>query len=193
MSTTAIFGAGVMGETLLSGLIRSGQDVAELVITERRPDRVSELQGRYGVRILDNVAAAEEATTLVLVVKPQDMDTLLQEIHDAVRPGDLVVSLAAGITTAHLLRRQRPQLDVAILEPSANHFYQPGWTLVVGGVMRLEQAQAERTQGRLVVLPVQPAMPLPPLALITLAGQAPRPPLLDAFVPALRAAEARAG
>ena len=48
---------------------------------------------------------------------------------------------AAGITTAHLLRRQRPQLDVAILEPSADHFYQPGWTLVGGGVMRLEQTR----------------------------------------------------
>ena len=48
---------------------------------------------------------------------------------------------AAGITTAHLLRRQRPQLDVAILEPSADHDYQPGWTLVGGGVMRLEQTR----------------------------------------------------
>jgi sulfide:quinone oxidoreductase len=48
---------------------------------------------------------------------------------------------AAGITTASLLRRQRPQLDVAILEPSADHDYQPGWTLVGGGVMRIEQTR----------------------------------------------------
>ena len=48
---------------------------------------------------------------------------------------------AAGITTANLLRRQRTQLDVAILEPSADHDYQPGWTLVGGGVMRLEQTR----------------------------------------------------
>lgn len=48
---------------------------------------------------------------------------------------------AAGITTASLLRRQRPQLDVAILEPSGEHYYQPGWTLVGGGVMTLEQTR----------------------------------------------------
>lgn len=48
---------------------------------------------------------------------------------------------AAGITTANLLKRQRPQLDVAILEPSGEHYYQPGWTLVGGGVMRLEQTR----------------------------------------------------
>lgn len=47
----------------------------------------------------------------------------------------------AGITVANLLRRQRPGLDIAILEPSADHFYQPGWSLVGGGLMRLEQTR----------------------------------------------------
>jgi len=47
----------------------------------------------------------------------------------------------AGITVANLLRRQRPALDLAILEPSADHFYQPGWSLVGGGLMRLEQTR----------------------------------------------------
>ena len=57
--TVAIFGAGVMGETLLSGLLRAGRSADRLVITERRPDRVAELTDRYaGVRILDNVEAA---------------------------------------------------------------------------------------------------------------------------------------
>ena len=101
--TVAIFGAGVMGETLLSGLLRSGREPEQLVITERRPDRVAELTERYaGVRILDNVEAAELADVIVLVVKPQDMGGLLDEIADHVRPGNLVVSLAAGITTSFL-------------------------------------------------------------------------------------------
>ena len=102
MGTVAIFGAGVMGETLLSGLVRAGRSVDDLVITERRPERVAELREKYGVRILDNTEAAETADTLVLVVKPQDMAGLLEEISDHVRPGNLVVSLAAGITTDFL-------------------------------------------------------------------------------------------
>jgi sulfide:quinone oxidoreductase len=48
---------------------------------------------------------------------------------------------AAGITAANLLRRQRPGLDVAILEPSCEHDYQPGWTLVGGGVMTVDQTR----------------------------------------------------
>ncbi|KAB7746648.1 pyrroline-5-carboxylate reductase [Nostocoides sp. F2B08] len=99
----AIFGAGVMGETLLSGLLRAGRRAEDLVITERRPERIDELRDRYpGVRILDNVDAAELAEVLVLVVKPQDMAGLLLEISEHVRPGNLVVSLAAGITTQFL-------------------------------------------------------------------------------------------
>ena len=50
---------------------------------------------------------------------------------------------AAGITTANLLRRQRPSLEVAILEPSTEHYYQPGWTLVGGGVMTLNQTRRQ--------------------------------------------------
>lgn len=101
-SVVAILGAGVMGETLLSGLLRAGRPVDDLVVSERRPERVTELSERYGVRVLDNAEAAALAGTVVLVVKPQDMAGLLDEIRDHLAPGTLVVSLAAGITTRTL-------------------------------------------------------------------------------------------
>ena len=40
---------------------------------------------------------------------------------------------AAGATVASLLLKKRPDLDVAIVEPSETHWYQPAWTLVGGG------------------------------------------------------------
>ena len=48
---------------------------------------------------------------------------------------------AAGITVAARLKKARPALDIAILEPSSDHYYQPGWTLVGGGVFSLEQTR----------------------------------------------------
>jgi pyrroline-5-carboxylate reductase len=102
MPQLAIIGAGVMGETLLSGLIRAGRPVDDLMVGEKRPERAQELEERYGVTVVSNVEAAQKADTLALVVKPQDMADLLKEIAPAVRPGQLVVSLAAGITTAFL-------------------------------------------------------------------------------------------
>jgi sulfide:quinone oxidoreductase len=41
---------------------------------------------------------------------------------------------AAGIATAASMLKRRPGLDIAIIEPSETHAYQPGWTMVGGGV-----------------------------------------------------------
>jgi sulfide:quinone oxidoreductase len=45
---------------------------------------------------------------------------------------------AAGMTVASLLRRTRPSLELTIVEPSEQHFYQPAWTLVGAGQFRIE-------------------------------------------------------
>ncbi|VAW03778.1 Sulfide:quinone oxidoreductase, Type II [hydrothermal vent metagenome] len=41
---------------------------------------------------------------------------------------------SGGIATASSLLKRRPNLSIAIVEPSENHYYQPGWTMVGGGV-----------------------------------------------------------
>lgn len=55
---------------------------------------------------------------------------------------------ADGITVATRLRRHRPQLGVAIVQPSRTHFYQPSWTLVRAGVSLLAQTQRRLQQLR---------------------------------------------
>ncbi len=48
----------------------------------------------------------------------------------------------AGITVAaHLTRRRRGAIDVAIVDPASDHFYQPAWTLVGGGAFRPEKTR----------------------------------------------------
>lgn len=98
--TVAILGVGVMGEALLSGLVQAGRQVSELLVTDRRPERAAELTERYGVEVVDNATAVKRADTVVVVVKPQDMGALLEEVASSARPGQLFVSLAAGITTS---------------------------------------------------------------------------------------------
>jgi pyrroline-5-carboxylate reductase len=133
MATTAIFGAGVMGETLLSGLLRSGRAVGDLVITERRPERAEELIGKYGIRVADNIEAADAADTIVLVVKPQDMGSLLDEIAERVRPGNVVVSLAAGITTDFLESRLPEGSSVVRVMPNTPALVDQGMAAISAG------------------------------------------------------------
>ncbi|MFN5513420.1 MAG: FAD/NAD(P)-binding oxidoreductase [Cyanobacteriota bacterium] len=55
--------------------------------------------------------------------------------HDIV----IIGAGAAGITVASQLRAQAPDLDILLIEPSATHHYQPGWTLVGGGLLPFEE------------------------------------------------------
>ncbi len=48
---------------------------------------------------------------------------------------------AAGIATAASLLKRRPGLDIAIVEPADSHAYQPGWTMVGGGIFEPEVTQ----------------------------------------------------
>jgi len=93
----AILGAGVMGETLLSAILSSGHPVDRLVISEKRAERAAELRAAHGVEVTGNAEAVADADIVLLVVKPQDVPALLDEIAGSVRPGSTVVSLAAGI------------------------------------------------------------------------------------------------
>lgn len=116
--TVAILGAGVMGETLLSGLLRAGRRPGDVLITERRVERAAELAAKYGVKVVENAEAAGVADTVVLVVKPQDIAGLLAEIRDRIRPGALVVCIAAGITTG-FVEQQLPE-GVAVVRVMPN-------------------------------------------------------------------------
>jgi pyrroline-5-carboxylate reductase len=158
VATTAIFGAGVMGETLLSGLIRSGRDVADLTITEKRADHAAQLKDKYGVSVLDNATAAESAQVLVLVVKPQDMHGLLAEIRDHVAPGNLVVSLAAGITTDFLESRLPEGSSVVRVMPNTPALVDQGMAAISPGRHCTDDHLAEaeallRSCGRVVRVP----------------------------------------
>jgi len=100
MSRIAILGVGKLGEALLSGLLRAGRSEDDVVVSTRRPERAAQLIEKYGVQVISNDEAADNAAVLMLAVKPQDMAALLAELAGAVPVDRLVVSMAAGTTTS---------------------------------------------------------------------------------------------
>ena len=55
---------------------------------------------------------------------------------------------AAGISVASSLRARKPDLDIALLDPAEIHYYQPGWTMVGGGIF--DAQSTVRTMGSLI-------------------------------------------
>jgi pyrroline-5-carboxylate reductase len=113
-------GTGKMAEALVSGLIRSGgRTHSEIMVTARREERARDLADRYGVAAsLSNAEATGWASTLVLTVKPQDMEALLEQIADVVTPEHLVISFAAGIRTSFI--ESRLSADIPVVRVMSN-------------------------------------------------------------------------
>jgi pyrroline-5-carboxylate reductase len=158
VATLAILGAGVMGEALLSGLLRAGRAPGDVLVTERRPERGAMLHERYGVEVVGNADAARRAETLVLVVKPQDMGALLAEVRSDVRPGVLVVSLAAGIPTTYVEQRLPDGTPVVRVMPNTPALVDEGMAAISPGAhcaeAHLEQVESMlRAVGRVVRVP----------------------------------------
>jgi pyrroline-5-carboxylate reductase len=155
---TAVIGAGVMGETLLSGLVRAGRRVDALLVGEKRAERARELEERYGVAVVSNVEAAQKADTIALVVKPQDMADVLDEIAPSLRAGQLVVSLAAGITTSFIEARVPAGVAVVRVMPNTPALVDEGMSAISPGshCSDAQLAEAESllaSVGRVVRIP----------------------------------------
>ena len=102
----AILGAGSMGGAILHGLVRSGLAPA-VTVTNRTPEKAAALADLDGVTSIAleaepgaNTDAAAAADIVLVGVKPAMVPDLLREIAPALRPGTIVVSLAAGVTIA---------------------------------------------------------------------------------------------
>ena len=157
----AILGCGKIGESLLAGLLSSGS--TELVATARRAERAAELKERHGVETtLSNAAAVAGAGVVVLAVKPQDFEELLDSVRGAIKKDQTVLSVAAAIPTAFIERRLGPEVPVVRAMPNAPATVHEGITGLCAGSHASEQhvAAAEEVLAHLgpVVRVAEPYM-----------------------------------
>jgi pyrroline-5-carboxylate reductase len=155
--TVALLGAGVMGEALLAGILQD-RPASDVLVGEKRPDRAAELTQKYGVEVVGNVEAVRRAGTVLLVVKPYDVGPLLDEVADAARPGQLFVSLAAGITTAFVEARLPDGVAVVRAMPNTPALVGQGMAAMSpgshAGDEQLDEAEALlRSTGRVTRVP----------------------------------------
>lgn len=129
----ALIGVGVMGTTLLSGLLKAGWNASSLVVADRRSGHRDEVGREFGVRAMDNVDAVRDAHTVVLVVKPQDVASVLDEVAPALPSSAVVVSLCAGVSTGLIEARLAPGQPVIRVMPNTPAMVGEGMAAISGG------------------------------------------------------------
>jgi pyrroline-5-carboxylate reductase len=103
--TIATVGSGVMGEAMIVGLLSGNLvDASQIVASHPRAERRAELERTHGIRsVASNVEAIDGVDVVILAVKPQMLARVGQEIGPHLRPGQLVLSILAGPTSAALV------------------------------------------------------------------------------------------
>ena len=131
MARIAIIGGGSIGEALLSGLLRAGRQVKDLVVAEKDPDRAKYLSETYSVLVTTVADAAENASFIVVAVKPSDVPAMMDEIGNAAAHAEsdsaeqVFVTVAAGVTTEYYENKLPAGSPVIRVMPNA--------PVVVGG------------------------------------------------------------
>ena len=134
----AIVGGGKIGEALLSGLLRGHYLRDEIVVVEKHPERAAYLTAKHGACTVDIATAAQAARTILIAVKPQDIEALLAELAPHVGSSHVVVSVAAGVTTAHIEAVLGADVPVVRCMPNTPALVDEAMTAISPGVHATE-------------------------------------------------------
>ena len=107
VSKICFVGAGNMAEALVKGIIKAQAAVpAQVHVSDPRRQRRDWLESQYGVQAFEgNRDACAGADVIVLAVKPQIMDSVLEDLQPTVGANALVISVAAGRSIASIESR----------------------------------------------------------------------------------------
>lgn len=134
MTKIAVIGGGQIGEALTGGLIASGFDGQDIVVTNRRAERREEFEETYKVKTTDNNQEAVKGADVVFVcVKPYAIVDMLAEINDSLAKNAVVVSMAAAITLDKLEGAVGAQVPVVRSMPNTPMLVRNGMNIVVPG------------------------------------------------------------
>ena len=114
-----LVGVGAMGGALARRIVASGiMALDRIVVSDKRQEYVADLAVELGINSLDVQAIPSTADTIVIAVKPQDMEQVLRELSPNLTPNHLVVSLAAGISLATIAHWTHPTQPIVRVMPN---------------------------------------------------------------------------
>lgn len=127
----AIVGAGKMGEAIISGFLKSGEyDPQDIQVFEILKSRREYIGQTYNVKCVgDSKEAVSFADLTIVAVEPRHMKEALEQIAPAMKPGKIVVSIAAGVTL-EFVRKYLPK-DAPVVRVMPNITCRVGEAMIV--------------------------------------------------------------
>lgn len=129
MSKIGLIGGGNMGEAII-GAVGKKYPVS---VHEKDAGRCDFLKQTYQTKIFDLKNLVVDSNILIVAVKPQDIEDVLKEISKVITPEKLVVSIAAGITTAYIEKTLGKNIKVVRTMPNLPAMIGQGMTGVSAG------------------------------------------------------------
>jgi pyrroline-5-carboxylate reductase len=128
-------GGGNMAGALIKGLLESNAYRARQIwVSEKLPDQRRKLERSYGVvTTADNCALAAGSDTVILAVKPQNMDEVLAELRTVAQRRALFVSIAAGVRLRRLENALGTGSRVVRVMPNTPALVGRGMSVVAAG------------------------------------------------------------
>ena len=116
----AFVGGGNMAEAMLRGFLAAKLIApADITVSDVREDRLAQLAETYGIRTsTNNGQMVARADIVLLAVKPQVMGQVLEGLAEAITDRQLVISIAAGISTAALAAKLRGPVRLVRVMPN---------------------------------------------------------------------------
>jgi pyrroline-5-carboxylate reductase len=135
LGTIGFLGGGNMAGALIRGLVEGGGVPKDrIVASDVKAERLAWLEEHYGIRTTaDNHALAREVDILVVSVKPQVVGKVLAPLGADLKPGALVVSVAAGVSIAALETFFPPHTRVVRTMPNTPAIVRAGATAIAPG------------------------------------------------------------
>jgi pyrroline-5-carboxylate reductase len=137
----ALLGCGVLGGEIAKGLQSSKAGEAfEVVATQRTLERARKVTEEFGIFCTaDNREATENASVVILAVRPQAMAELLHEIAPVLKPSTLCISIAAGLPLKFYEELLAPGVPVIRAHPSPMVTVRRGFIALAAGAHASEQ------------------------------------------------------
>ena len=132
----ALIGAGKLGEALILGILKkSPLNHKDVVATVGRTESVKRVSDKLGVKVTkDNKDAISGADVVIVAVKPQKMEAVLEELSTVITSDQLVISVAASISTSYIEQRLKASIPVIRAMPNTPSVMNAGMTALCGGV-----------------------------------------------------------